>query len=179
MGKVGRAIMLAMCMLLLAACRYETLDQAIEEGIPFNIQQMVHMEKLKEGTLVLYTTKQKDGAERVDALGAAFIEGNSKDGWENVGHNHWIYEKNDFMMQYKDVFHVYSPDGKLEVKVPFLFGKINSPKITKVEVAKSDKKFSEAKVIKKGKERYYYAIGDYQFARGLAKDGKELNRQGK
>lgn len=178
MGKAGRAIILLICMLL-AACKYETLDKAVEKDIPFNIQQIVHMEKLKEGTLVLYTTKQKDGAARVDALAAAFIEGNSKEGWENVGHNHWVYDKNAYLMQYADSFHVYNSEGKLKVKVPVLFGKINSPKITKVEVAGADKKFTEAKIIKKGKDRYYYAIGDYQIARGLAKDGKELNRQGK
>ncbi|PLR99829.1 hypothetical protein [Bacillus sp. T33-2] len=178
MGKVRFAAILAFSLLLLAACNYASLDEAIQKDIPFNIKQIVHKEKVEKGTIVFYTTRQKDGSEKFDALAAAFLTGNDKGGWENAGHNHWVYYKHEFMTQYADVFHLYTPKGKLEANIPVIFGRINSADITAVEVAGADQQFTKATIIEKGKQRYYYAVGDYKIARGLSKDGTELSRQG-
>ncbi|MEI2358224.1 hypothetical protein [Mesobacillus zeae] len=179
MGILKRAAMLAVCVLLLAACQYDTLDEAIEKSIPFNMKNIIHTEKTKEGSVVLYTTIQKGESGEVEALAAAYLEGNGKEGWKNAGHNHWTYYKNKYMMQYSEAFYIYSPEGKLKEKVPVIFGKINSPKIAKVEAAGKDGAFKKAYIVKKGKDRYYYIFGDYKIARGLDGGGKELSRQGK
>ncbi|WP_210365649.1 hypothetical protein [Bacillus sp. REN3] len=179
MGKMRRAAMFIMCMLLLAGCKYETVEEAIRKDIPFNIKQIIHKEKTKDGWVVFYTTEQKDGRKQFEALAVAYIKGGKKDGWENAGHNHWTYYENDFMILYADAFHIYRKNGKLEERIPVIFGKIANPGVKTIEAAGTDGKFKKIEIIQKGKDRYYYAIGDYKQVRALGADGKELNRQGK
>lgn len=176
--RLRHGIILAICVLLLAACKYQTAEEAIQKDIPFNIKKMVHKEKTKDGWLVFYTTRQKDGADKFDALAVAYIKGSKEDGWENAGHNHWTYYKNDFMVLYADVFHTYQENGKIEEKIPVIFGEIVNPKIQSIEAAGADGKFTAIKIIEKEKHRYYYSIGDYKQVRALDADGKELDRQG-
>lgn len=178
MGKLTRAAIIAMCMLLLSACAYKTAGEAIQNDIPFNIKQTVHKEKVKDGWLIFYTTEQKEGSNAFDALAVAYIEGSKKEGWENAGHNHWTYYKNDFMILYADVFHTYKENGTLDAKLPVIFGKIVNPAIQSVEAAAADGKFTKVNIIQKENERYYYAIGDYKEVRALGADGKEMDRQG-
>lgn len=178
MEKLRRAAIMTMCVLLLSACTYKTAEKAIQNDIPFNIKQIVHKEKVKDGWLVFYTTQQKDGTNKFDALAVAYIKGSKKDGWENAGHNHWTYYKNDFMILYADVFHTYQENGKLDNKLPVVFGKIVNPDIRSVEAAGADGKFTKINITEKGNERYYYAIGDYKEVRALGADGKEMDRQG-
>jgi hypothetical protein len=178
MGKMRQTAIIAMCMLLLSACAYQTAGEAIQNDIPFNIKQIVHKEKVKNGWLVFYTTEQKDGGSKFEALAVAYIEGSKKAGWENAGHNHWTYYKNDFMILYGDVFHTYRENGKLDAKIPVIFGKILNPDIQSVEAAGADGKFTQINILEKENERYYYAIGEYKEVRALAADGKEIDRQG-
>ncbi|HAQ06378.1 MAG TPA: hypothetical protein DCR24_02160 [Bacillus bacterium] len=178
MGKLRRAAILAICMLLLSACAYKTAGEAIQNDIPFNIKQIVQKEEVKDGWLVFYTTEQQEGSSKFEALAVAYIEGSEKEGWENAGHNHWTYYKNDFMILYSDVFHTYHENGTLDSKIPVIFGKIVNPEIKSVEVAGDDGKFTKIEIIEKEKERYYYAIGEYKQVRALAADGKEIDRQG-
>ncbi|WP_083413088.1 hypothetical protein [Bacillus massilinigeriensis] len=179
MSILKRTAMLAMAVLLLAGCQYDTLKEAVSKDIPFNKKAIIHTEKKKNGAVVLYTTEQKYNDEKVEALAAAYLSGNEKEGWENTGHNHWIYYENKYMMQYSETFNIYSPEGKLTEKVPVVFGRINSSKVISVEVSESGEKFRKAVIVKKGKNRYYYIFGDYKIARGLDKNGKEISRQGK
>ena len=178
MGKLRQTAIIAICMLLLSACSYQTAGEAIQNDIPFNIKQIVHKEEVKDGWLVFYTTEQQEGSNKFDALAAAYIGGNEKEGWENAGHNHWTYYKNDFMILYADVFHTYRENGTLDVKIPVIFGKVVNPEIQSVEAAGTDGKFTKIEIIEKEKERYYYAIGEYKQVRALAADGKEIDRQG-
>lgn len=178
MGRFWRLAVLLFIIMLLAACQYETLEEAIEKDIPFNVQKVVHKENIKDGTIVFYTTKQADGSDHFEALAAAFIKKNNK-GWENAGHNHWKYEKNDQMMVYADTFYIYSSKGKLEARIPFIFGRIYSPDLKTVEAAGEDNKFIPVKTILHEKDRFFYMIGDYSIVRGLAGDGKEIIRQKK
>lgn len=178
MGKLRRAAIMAMCVLLLSACTYKTAEEAIQKDIPFNIKQIVHKEKVKDGWLVFYTTQQKDGANKFDALAVAYIKGSNKAGWENAGHNHWTYYKNDYMILYAEVFNTYHENGTVDMKIPVVFGKIVNPDIQTVEAAGADGKFTKINIIKKENERYYYAIGEYKEVRALGADGKEMDRQG-
>lgn len=178
MGKLRLAAIMAICVFLLSACTYQTSGEAIQNDVPFNIKQIVHKEKTKDGVLIFYTTEQKDGADKFDALAVAYIEGSEEDGWKNAGHNHWTYYKNDFMILYADVFHTYKEDGELENRIPIIFGKLVNPDIQTVEAAGADGKFKKIDIIEKGNERFYYAIGEYKEVRALGADGKEMDRQG-
>lgn len=178
MGRLRRAAIMAICVLLLSACTYQTAGEAIQNDIPFNIKQIVHKENTKDGLLIFYTTEQKDGTNKFEALAAAFIKGSEKAGWKNAGHNHWTYYKNDFMILYADVFHTYKENGELEHKIPVIFGKIVNPDIQSIEAAGADGKFKRIDIIKKGNERYYYSIGEFKEVRALGADGKEMDRQG-
>jgi hypothetical protein len=178
MENLRRAAIIAMCMIVLSACAYKTAGEAIQNDIPFNIKQIVHKEEVKDGWLIFYTTEQKEGSNTFEALAVAYIKGSEKEGWENVGHNHWTYYKNDFMILYVDTFHTYNTNGKLDTKVPVIFGKIINPDIKTIEAAGADGKFIKIEIFEKENERYYYAIGDYKEVRALNGDGKEIDRQG-
>lgn len=178
MGKLRQAAIFAISLLLLSACTYQTAEEAIQNDIPFNIKQIVHKEKVDGGWLVFYTTEQKDGAKKAEALAVAYISGNKEEGWENKGHNHWTYYKNDYMILYADVFHTYRENGELDERIPVLFGKILNPDIKSIEAAGTDGKFTKLEITEKNQQRFYYAIGDYTEVKALGADGKELDRQG-
>ncbi|WP_052442264.1 hypothetical protein [Mesobacillus selenatarsenatis] len=178
MGKLWRSAILILCMLVLSACAYKTAGEAIQNDIPFNIKQIVHKEKVEDGWLIFYTTEQKEGSNTFEALAAAYIKGSEKEGWENAGHNHWTYYKNDFMILYADTFTTFKEDGTLDTKIPVIFGKVVNPDIKTIEAAGPDGKFSKIEIFEKENERYYYAIGDYKEVRALDAAGKEIDRQG-
>ncbi|CAM3988279.1 hypothetical protein [Mesobacillus thioparans] len=178
MGRLWKAAIIIMCTFVLSACAYKTAGEAIQNDIPFNIKHIIHKEEVKDGWLVFYTTEQKEGSKKFDALAVAYIKGSEKEGWENAGHNHWTYYKNDFMLLYVDAFTVFKEDGNVDVKIPVIFGKVLSPDIKTIEAAGPDGKFNKIEIIEKEKERYYYAIGDYKEVRALNAEGKEIDRQG-
>jgi hypothetical protein len=178
MRRLWKAAMIMICTFVLSACAYKTAGEAIENDIPFNIKQIIHKEEVDDGWLLFYTTEQKEGSKTFDALAVAYIKGSEKEGWENAGHNHWTYYKNDFMLLYVDAFTVFKEDGNLEVKIPVIFGKVLNPDIKAIEAAGPDGKFTKIEIVEKENERYYYAIGDYKEVRALNAEGKEIDRQG-
>ncbi|RSD27334.1 hypothetical protein [Mesobacillus subterraneus] len=178
MAKLWKAAIMGMCIIVLSACSYKTAGEAIKNDIPFNIKQVIHEEKVDKGKLVFYTTEQKEGSRTFDALAVAYIEGSDKEGWKNAGHNHWTYYKNDFMILYVDTFTTFKEDGKLDVKIPVIFGKVISPNIKAIEAAGPDGKFTNIEIFEKENERYYYGIGEYKEVRALDAEGKEIDRQG-
>ncbi|MBT2677621.1 hypothetical protein J7E38_01335 [Bacillus sp. ISL-35] len=178
MGRLWKAAIILMCTFVLSACAYKTAGEAIQNDIPFNIKQIIHKEEVEDGWLVFYTTEQKEGSKTFDALAVAYIKGSEKEGWENAGHNHWTYYKNDFMLLYVDDFTVFKEDGNLDVTIPVIFGKVLNPDIKAIEAAGPDGKFTKIEIIEKENERYYYAIGDYKEVRALNAEGKEIDRQG-
>ena len=82
------------------------------------------------------------------------------------------------MILYSDVFHTYKENGELENKIPVIFGKIVNPDVQAIEAAGEDGKFEKIDIIKKGNDRYYYSIGNYDEVRAIGPDGKEMDRQG-
>lgn len=160
---------LLFAVLLLSACSSTTMDQVIEEDIPFNVIEVIHKEKVKDGVVLLYVTKQKSGGEPIDAVTVAYLKGNDRDGWENAGHNHWEHEENDWMTVYKDVFYEYDQRGNLENRLPVIYGKIVREDIQSVIVYGENGILENAHIFEKEGGRYYIKLGDYEMARGIVK----------
>ncbi|WP_313798405.1 hypothetical protein [Cytobacillus sp.] len=161
-------VVLLTVMLLLTACRAVPMNQVIEEDIPFNVKEVIHTEKVKDGVILLYATRQKnEKREEFDAVTVAFLKGNDRDGWENAGHNHWNDDKDDRLKVFKNIFYDYNGDGELENKIPVIYGKIEDNSINSVEVI-GNEGLERAYVIKKESGRYFIKVGDYESARGLS-----------
>lgn len=174
-----KLFLLAAAFLMLSGCSTATMGQAIDDGIPFNVKEVLHKEKVKDGVILLYLTQQNDEQNEVEAMAAAYLKGSDKKGWKNEGHNHWEYYENEHMTVYKDTFYDYDKEGKLENRLPIIFGEIQSGDIKKVEVAGKEEKFEEAAIIKKENKRYYFKMGDFHTARGLSAEGKEIIKKKK
>ena len=158
---------------LLSACRAVPMNQVIKEDIPFNVKEVIHTEKVKDGVILLYVTRQKnEKKEEFDAVTVAFLKGNNRNGWENAGHNHWDYHKEEQMNVFKDVFYDYNGKGDLETRIPVIYGKIEDSKINIVEMA-GNVGMERAYVIKTESGRYFFKVGDYEFVRGLTGNEKE------
>ncbi|WP_419393716.1 hypothetical protein [Cytobacillus praedii] len=165
-------VVLLTVMLLLTACRAVPINQVIEEDIPFNVKEVIHTEKVKDGAILLYVTRQKnEKKEEFDAVTVAFLKGNDQDGWENAGHNHWDYHKEEQVNVFKDVFYDYNGNGDLETRIPVIYGKIEDSKINFIEVV-GNEGLERAYVIKKESGRYFLKVGDYETARGLSGNEK-------
>ncbi|MEH7124396.1 hypothetical protein V7122_16210 [Bacillus sp. JJ1532] len=161
---------LLFAVLILAACSGSTMDRVIEKDIPFNVKEVIHKEKVKDGIILLYVTKQKISEETIDAVTVAFLKGNDRDGWENAGHNHWEHDENDWMTVYKDVFYEYDHRGILENRLPVIYGKIEHEDIQSVFVFGENGKLENVPIFEKEGGRYYIKLGDYETARGILKN---------
>ena len=64
MRKCKLLIIVIVLMLTLAGCKYPTLEKAIAETIPFDVQEVLDKKKTDGITIVLYNTK----AEGKDSL---------------------------------------------------------------------------------------------------------------
>lgn len=157
---------------LLTACKPQTLDEAIERDIPFNIVKIIHTEKVENGEIIFYITEQMHESEPIEALAVAFIKKDEKLGWRNVGNNHWDYRENSNMSTYTNTFYVYDKKGNLENRIPLIFGKIENKGIQSVLVAEKDGPFTEAELIHADGVRYFMKIGDYLLAKGLDVQGE-------
>lgn len=162
--------------ILLSACTAVPMNKVIEKDIPFNVKEVIHKEKVKDGVILLYLTHQKNKQGEFDALTVAFLKGNDKDGWENAGHNHWEYEEDEQLTVYTTVFYVYDREGNVETRLPVIFGKIENKEYNRVEVLGAEERVDSARVIKKESGRYYIKVGDYKSARGISNDGAGMGR---
>lgn len=165
------SISLLIMALVLTACSRLTMDQVIKEDIPFNVKEVLHKEKVKDGVILLYLTNQKNDDGIFEAVTVAFLKGNNQDGWENAGHNHWEHKKNGRLTVYKDVFYDYDQKGTLINRIPVIFGKIESEEVQSVMVFGEDEKLHNAHIIEKDSGRYYIKLGDYKAVRGISKNG--------
>ena len=159
--------------LLLSACTARTMNKVIEEDIPFNVNEIIHKEKVKDGVILLYLTHQKSKQGEFAALTTAYLKGNDQDGWKNAGHNHWEYEENEELTVYTDVFYDYDRNGHLENRLQVIYGKIENKQITIVEVFGDEERIDHARIIEKESGRYYMKMGDYKKARGGTNGGLE------
>lgn len=173
MNQKWMAVLLTV-MLLLTACRAVPMNQVIEEDIPFNVKEVIHTEKVKDGVILLYVTRQKnEKKEEFDAVTVAFLKGNDRDGWENAGHNHWGYDEDELLTVFKNVFYEYNGNGDLENRIPVIYGKIEDSSINSIEVI-GNEGLERAQMIKKDSGRYFFKVGDYETARGLSGSENEI-----
>lgn len=161
---------------LLSACTAEPMSKVIEKDIPFNVKEVLHEEKVKDGIIILYVTEQKDKRGTFDAVTVAFLKGNDQNGWENAGHNHWEHEENEELTVYTDVFYDYDRNGRIQNRLPVIYGKIENKKIYRVEVFGEQERVDSAQIIKQESGRYYIKVGDYKNARGIENEGAGMGR---
>lgn len=161
---------------LLSACTAEPMSKVIEKDIPFNVKEIIHKEKVKDGVILLYVTEQKDKRGQFDAVTVAFLKGNDQEGWENAGHNHWEHEENEPITVYTDVFYDYDRNGRIQNRLPVIYGKVEDQQIDKVEVFGEIEGVDKARIIQKESGRYYMKVGDYTAARGILNEGGGMGR---
>lgn len=170
--KFRRIVSLLVTVLILAACSRATMDQVIKDDIPFNVKEIIHKERVKDGVVLLYVTNQKNKQGSFDAVTVAFLKGSNKDGWENAGHNHWDHKDDEWITVYKDAFYDYTQKGVLQNRLPVIYGKIESDDVQSIIVFGEDGKLEKAPIIEGEGGRYFIKIGDYEAAKGIKKTGE-------
>ncbi|MGJ9459890.1 hypothetical protein [Oceanobacillus sp. CF4.6] len=162
--------------------KYDDFQEAIEKGIPYEVNTIIHTEQYNGVTIVMYTT-QPDKDElpfaNYEALAVAFFKGNDDKGWENIGYHGWDHYENDNMTVYTESLREHDNKGNVLHEFYVVFGELNNAEIEKVETrTKQDKAFEEAEIIMKQGRRYYLQIGRETIVRGLSKNGEVIDRQG-
>ncbi|MBY0122503.1 hypothetical protein H0173_11265 [Bacillus sp. S/N-304-OC-R1] len=157
-------------LMLLSACSRLTIEEVIEKDIPFNVKEVIHKEKVKDGVILLYLTEQKNNHGIFDTVTVAFLKGNARDGWKNAGHNHWEHAESDWITVYKDVFYEYNKKGMLENYLPVIYGKVENDNVRFVNVLGEEEKLEKAYIIEKDSGRYFIKIGNYELVRGEMKN---------
>jgi hypothetical protein len=150
-------------MLTLTGCKYPTLEKAIAETIPFEVQEVLYKKKSDGITIVLYSTKA-EGEEvkhiKEPVLGVSFFEGNDEEGWKNDGPNGWEHAESETYSIYLENYTKYDDKGNVLKDIYVVFGEINNENITAIEIADQDsEEYKKAKIIKEGKKRYYVGVG--------------------
>jgi hypothetical protein len=161
---------------IITGCKYPTLETAVSKAIPFEVKEILYEKKSQGTTILLYTHKAEDeDGEPIKepVLGMAFLEGNNKDGWENDGPNGWDTSENTNYSIFQQNYTHYGKKGEVLKDIDVVFGEILNGDIDKVEFAKQDsEEYKNAKIIKKGKKRYYIGIGDQPKIRALNANGE-------
>lgn len=176
--RVAKLFSVVLFILTLTACQSVlTLEEAIEKKIPFNVNEVIHKEEVKDGIIVFYTTKQKNESGPIKALAVAFLK-KHKQGYENAGNNHWYDGEHEHFTKYINTFYDYDQKGKLENKIAVTFGKVINGDIKSIEVRTKDG-YEEAEMFELGEDRYYFKLGNYKTIRGLGKEKDIIFRQKK
>lgn len=162
----GRRTWLLFLVVILTACQSESLEEAIQTEIPFNVARIIYIEKVKDGGIILYITEQKRENKAIEAMAVAFMK--MKDGkWENVGNNHWDYKENPNMTVYINTFYDYDNKGALQNRIPVIFGELVNSSIQSVQVAGENSEYEKAKLLYIDGNKYFIKLGDYVLAEGL------------
>jgi hypothetical protein len=162
--------------------KYESLSEAIEKSIPYEIREIVHKEKYEGLTIIMYKAipdkKEWPNAD-FDGIGIAFFEGNDQDGWENIGHNGWShFNDENFSIDFEDLL-LTDEEGNVLLDLYVTFGDVNNPDIAVMETkAEGDKEFKKAELIVKSGKRYYFQIGRAKEVRGISETGMVIDQQG-
>ncbi|MFP7299616.1 hypothetical protein [Neobacillus niacini] len=168
-------------MLTLAGCKYPTLEKAIAETIPFDVQEVLYKTKSDGITIVLYSTKA-EGEDVKDikdpVLGVSFFEGNDEEGWKNEGPNGWEHARSETYSIYHENYTKYDDKGKVLKDIYVVFGEVKNENITVIEIADQDsEEYKEAKIIKDGNKRYYAGVGFHPKVRALNGNGEVIPQQ--
>lgn len=160
----GRAlILLGVMVMLLGACKYDTLEEAIANDIPFNVKKVLHTEPVGDGMIVFYLTEQKREGAPIEAMAVAYMKKDEDSKWKNVGNNHWEFKEGSQLAVYENTFYYYDHKGNLERHIPVVYGSIENSRIKKVEVEVDRERFTDAEMIE---EKYFMNIGDYLVVQG-------------
>lgn len=170
-----RVSVLLFLVVLLAACKSESLEEAIKTDVPFNIKKIIYTEKVKNGEIIFYITEQKIENEPIEALAVAFMKKDEK-GWENAGNNHWDYRENPNMTVYMNTFYDYDKKGWLIQRIPLVFGRVKNNSIQTVQLTKENSKSEYAKLIYRDGERYFINLGEYFIVEGLDRKREVVER---
>ena len=165
-------------MLTLAGCKYPTLEKAIAETIPFDVQEVLYKTKSDGITIVLYNTKA-EGKEvehiKEPVLGVSFFEGNDEDGWKNDGPNGWEHAESETYSIYNENYTKYDDNGDVLKDIYVVFGEIHNEEINNLEFANQDSEdYKNAKIIKKDGKRYYIGVGFRPHVRALNSNGEVI-----
>lgn len=162
--------------------KYDTLEEALRKGVPYQIKDVIHTDKVNEMTIVMYITepdKEEFPLANFNALAVAFFNGNNQEGWDHVGPNGWDHTENDNMTVYFEYHRDHDREGNLKNDIFVVYGEINNPIIDTVETrGHNEANFNTAKIINKNGKRYYYTTGRELIVRGLTKDGEIIDQQG-
>lgn len=168
-------------MLTLAGCKYPTLEKAIAETIPFEVQDVLYKTKSDGMTIVLYSTKA-EGEEvkhiKEPVLGVSFFEGNDEEGWKNDGPNGWEHAESETYSIYHENYTKYDDKGEILKDIYVVFGEIKNENIDSIEFANQDsEEYKKAKMIEKDGKRYYVGIGISPQVRALNSNGEVIPQQ--
>jgi hypothetical protein len=162
--------------------KYDDFQEAIEKGIPYRVNDIIHTEQYDNVTIVLYTTdpnKEDFPFAEWEALAVAFFTGNEEEGWENIGNHGWKHYENDNMTIYVEPLRDYDRQGNRIHEFYVVYGEINNPEIAIIETkSKEEESFEETDIIVHQGKRYYLKFGRETVVRGLSKSGDVIDRQG-
>jgi hypothetical protein len=180
MRKCKLLFIVIVLMLTLAGCKYPTLEKAIAETIPFEVQEVLYKKKSDGITIVLYSTKA-EGKEvehiKEPVLGVSFFEGNDEEGWKNDGPNGWEHAEGETYSIYYENYTKYDDKGNTLKDIYVVFGEINDENITAIEIADKDtEEYKKAKIIKEGNKRYYVGVGFQPKVKALNGNGEVIQQ---
>nr|WP_263323448.1 hypothetical protein [Neobacillus sp. Marseille-Q6967] len=168
-------------MFLLTGCKYSTLDEAIKKGIPYKVHEVVHIQKEKGVTAVLYTAipdKKETPHITEPVLGVAFFKGNDEEGWENVGPNGWTHMEGEPFTMYQDFYREFDEDGNQTLELHVIFGEITNREVTRIQTLErgSEDQYKDAAVVDADSGRYYLTFGRTSGIRGLSEAGEVIHQ---
>jgi hypothetical protein len=163
-------------LLLLVGCNnnYSTLNEAIKHAIPYEVKEVIHIENLNNGSLIVFVIRPENKG--FDALGTVYFKGNNQMGWEmDESSLYWKHTDNkDMTVHYQNIV---TQDNDSTVSVTY--GKINNLDINRIDVAdKETQKFKEIPIIERKMGRYYFSLGYHLVVRGIAENNKIISQQG-
>jgi hypothetical protein len=180
MRKCKVLLIVIVLMVILGGCKYPTLEKAIAETIPFEVQEVLYKKKSDGITIVLYSTKA-EGEEvkhlKEPVLGVSFFEGNDEEGWKNDGPNGWEHAESETYSIYHENYTKYDDKGNAVKDIYVVFGEINNENIAAIEIADKDtEEYEKAKIIKEGNKRYYVGLGFRPQVRALNGNGEVVQQ---
>jgi hypothetical protein len=180
MKKAITLLLICLC-IILSGCHYSTLNEAIQKDTSYKVNNVLHIEKLEDISLVLYDTlpnQEEFPYLTKPVLGVAFFEESDEDGWKNIGPNGWQHQEDDYFTTYSDFFKKYDNEGNLIADLHVVFGEINNQEITKIVTLEQgdQKKARDAVVIETDYARYYLATGQITNMKGLSKKGEIIHQ---
>ena len=162
--------------------KYDDFREAIEKGIPYNVNDIIYTEKYENVTIVMYTTepnKEDFSFAEWEALAVGFFTGNEEEGWESIGSHGWDHYENDNMTIYFEPIREHDNQGNTKHEFYVIYGEINNSKIATIETkSKEEESFEEVEIINHRGKRYYFKIGRETIIRGLSESGDVIDRQG-